>query len=135
MSPRVGPLEIGDKGGKHPGREPTDPPESEFDPSEKSTASTVATFRAGRHRVSMPAAVLVAALTAASGFGIAWINKPPPPVVSPLTPAQAAALEQCAGVAKDVQEIKNWTRWAEPQIGILLVRTDTRAYTPPPRAP
>lgn len=107
----------------------------ESDTDTKSQAAQVAEFRTGRYHISMPAMVIVALITAVSGALVAWINKPPPPPVSALTPDQAAALQQCSKVAQDVAEIKAWTRWAEPQIGILLVRTDSRAYSPPPRTP
>lgn len=132
MSPRVGPLEIGDPGKRHPGREHTDPP-PETDEELKSQRAQVAEFRTGRHRISLPAVVLTGLITAFSGAVVAWINKPAPPPVAALTPEQSAALQQCARLSQDVGEIKTFVRWAEPQIGLLLVRTDQRAYTPPPR--
>ncbi len=89
-----------------------------------STEARVATFKTARTQVGMPTAVLLAIITAGSGFGVAWLNKPPPPVVSPLTPDQAAALQSLPKLAQDVAEIKGFVRWAEPQIGLLIVRTD-----------
>ena len=113
-----------------PRREPSDPPDVEL-----SQAQQVATFRSSKYKVGLPSAVLLALIAAASAAVVAWINKPPPPVVSPLTHDQAQQLEQCARLAQDVAEIKSFVRWAEPQIGVLLVRTDARAYEPPPRVP
>lgn len=130
MSPRVGPLEIPAAKGKDPRREDTNPPPVEFDPIEKSTKAQVAEFRTARYTVSMPAAVVLAAVTGLSAAVVAWINKPAPGPA--LTSEQAAALVKCGQVAQDVAEIKTFIRWAEPQIGILIVRTDSRAYTPPP---
>lgn len=135
MSPRVLGVETGDAGKKHPGREPTDPPVAEFTDVEKSTKAQVAEFRTGRYHVGVPAMVLTALITALSGAFIAWINKPAPPAAVALTPEQAQQLARCSANAQDIGEIKAFVRWAEPQISILLVRTDSRAYTPPPRAP
>ncbi len=127
-------VETGDKGRKHPGREPSNPP-VETDTETQSTQAQVAEFRSPRTVISLPVVVITALITAMSGAVVAWINKPPAPAVSALTPTQSAQLEQCAGLARDVAELKNTVRWIEPQIGILLVRTDSRAYSPPPRAP
>ena len=135
VSPRVGPLEIGGASKKDPRRDPSDPPVVERVDVGPSEAQQVATFRTSRFQIGLPSAVLLALIAAGSAGVVAWINKPPPPVVSPLTHEQSQQLEQCARLAQDVGEIKTFVRWAEPQIGILLVRTDARAYTPPPRVP
>ncbi len=117
---------------KHPGREPSYPPPRVTAVTEtKSDAAQVAEFRTSRYQVSLPAVVVTGLITAMSGAFVAWMNKPAPSLQ--LTPAQDAALQSCAGLAKDVAELKATVRWIEPQIGILLVRTDTRVYSPPPR--
>lgn len=132
MKRLLSPLEIGDPGKRHPGRETSEAPvESEAEV--KSQRAQVAEFRTGKHRISLPAVVLTGLITAFSGAVVAWINKPAPPAPPALTPEQAATLQRCGQVAQDVAEIKTFVRWAEPQIGVLLVRTDSRAYAPPPR--
>lgn len=131
MSPRV--LEIGDKGRKHPGRE-TDPPSAEFSTTEKSTAAQVASFRAGRFRVSVPGAVIIAMVTAAGGFAVAWINKPTAMVA--LSLEQERKLDQCAALSDKVDrlqaESQQFRNWIEPQIGVILVRLGSQPYAPPP---
>lgn len=119
----------------HPGREPTDPPEAEFDPEERSTKAQVATFRTPRFSVGVPAAVLVALITAGGGFAVAWLNKPAV-AGSGLTDEQADTLKQCAalGAKLDVyrQENAQFRNWIEPQIGVILVRLGAQPYAPPP---
>lgn len=121
----------------HPGKEPSDPPEAEFSSEEQSTKAQVATFRTGRYQVGVPAAVLVAAITAASGFGIAWANKPA--ASAGLTADQAAKLDRCAALADKLdayhQENAQFRNWIEPQIGVILVRLGAQPFAPPPAPP
>jgi hypothetical protein len=135
VSPRVGPIEIPAAKGKDPRRDDTDPPKVELSDECLTDAAKVASFRTGRVSVSLPAATVAALIAAVGAAAVAWINKPPPPAPAALTAEQARALDGCARVAQDVAEIKTFVRWAEPQIGVLLVRTDSRAYAPPPRVP
>ncbi len=114
----------------HPGKEPSDPPGAELDTETTSQAQQVAEFRSPKFQVSLPAVVVTGLITALSGALVAWINKPATAVLSP---EDQAALQRCSGMAQDMAEVKVFVRWAEPQIGLLLVRTDQRAYTPPPR--
>lgn len=131
--PRVGPIEIpAPKGdGRYSGREPTDPPQVEMSPETKTEAAQVAEFRSGRYSVTLPAMVLVPLVTALSGAVVGWFNKPTPAAPPALTNEQAAALAACATLSKDVTELKMVVRWIEPQIGILLSRTDPRDRTDP----
>ena len=115
----------------HPGKEPSERPRVELDLETKTAAAQVAEFRSPRFQVSLPAVVVTGLITALSGALIAWINKPSTAVLSA---ADQATLQRCANMAQDLAEVKGFVRWAEPQIGLLLVRTDSRAYTPPPRA-
>jgi alpha-ketoglutarate-dependent taurine dioxygenase len=70
-----------------------------------------------------------------------WVAKPQ--AVVALSEADRQALQQCskntealAALSKEVAEVKQegrtFRQWVEPQIGVLLVRTDSRAYTPAP---
>lgn len=122
----------------HPGREPSDPPDVEFDPTEKSTAAQVATFRTSRFSFGLPAIVLCTLITAVTSFAVAWLNKPAI-AGSGLTDEQADTLKQCAalGVKLDAyhQENAQFRNWIEPQIGVILVRLGAQPYAPPPQAP
>lgn len=135
MPPRVGPLEIGGATKADPRREKTDPPGVDFSAEERSTEATVATFKTSKYQLGLPTVALLAIIAGVSSAVMAWINKPPPPAPAALTPDQSAALQQLPAIVRDLQEIKNFARWAEPQIGVLLVRTDSRAYSAPPRTP
>lgn len=122
---------------QHPGREPSDPAPVEFSADEQSTKAQVATFRTGRYQVGVPAAVLVALITAASGFGIAWANKPS---AGPgLTQEQSDKLDRCAALGPQLeayhQENAQFRNWIEPQIGVILVRLGAQPYAPPPAQP
>jgi hypothetical protein len=102
----------------------------------RSDASTVATFRSPKFSVSLPSAVVVAMVTAAG----AWLAKP-----GGLNADDRAALQGCKDVAPALAALKSeladvkqegraFRQWVEPQIGLLLVRTDGRVYAPPPGA-
>ncbi len=136
--PKVLGAELAPKNAADPRRDRTDPPKAElgvdFDPEERSTKSQVATFRTSRFQIGMPAAVLVALITAVSGFGIAWANKP---AAVALTFEQERKLTLCAekvdALNATVQKLDQKVSWIEPQIGILIVRTEGRY--PVPSAP
>ncbi len=132
MSPRFGPLEIGAPKGKDPRRDDTDPPKVERDPEVTSERDQVASFRTSRFSISLPSAIVLAVVTGFSAALVAWINKPAPTATAVLSPEQSAQLQSCAKLQDDVAEIKTFVVWAQPQIGLLLMRTDSRAYAPPP---
>ncbi len=129
----MGPLEIPPPKGKDPRREPSDPPLTEFSPEEQSTKSQVLAFKTSRFSVSAPTAVVVAVLT----FAGTWFAKPTTTVA--MSPEDRAALQACGLLNAKVDRLEaraeSFRSWIEPQIGILLVRTDSRAYTAPPPTP
>lgn len=114
----------------HPGREPSDPPEVESTSTGTSLKAQVASFRTPRFQLGVPSAVLIALIAAVSSFAVAWVNKPAPPAGAALTPDQAAQLGRCSNMVQDVAELKLTVRGIEPQIGILLARTDMLLRAP-----
>lgn len=131
MAPRVGPLEIGDPGKKHPGREPSEFPEVESSTETRSQAAQVASFRTKNFSLSVPA-VVIAALISAGG---AWLMKPSQTVA--LSESDRLALQDCRDLKAQVGRIElkqeNFQNWIEPQIGVILVQLNARAYAPPPQ--
>jgi hypothetical protein len=103
------------------------------DPDTKSQAAQVAEFRSSKFSVSMPSAVVIALITAVSGFAIAWANKP---AAVALTPEQSRKLDLCAEslplIQQKVAAIETRVNWIEPQIGVLLVRTEASYRLPAP---
>lgn len=127
--------ELGGPRRSDPRREPSDPPVVDMAET-KSTAAQVAEFRTARWSLSAPSAVVVALITAMSGFAVAWANKP---ASVALTPEQSRKLDLCAErlpqLQQQLSEVQQRVNWIEPQIGVLLVRTEARYSLPAPPAP
>jgi hypothetical protein len=128
MSPKQLGVELGGPKKSDPRREPSDPP-----------PSASLELRGRGWRVTVPA-VVVAALVSALAT---WAAKPQASVA--LSDADRRALQSCTDTAaavgaltKEVADVKQegraFRQWVEPQIGVLLVRTDSRLYQPPPAA-
>lgn len=127
MSPRPKQLgvELGGPRKDDPRREPSEPPTGPIE------------FRGRGWRVTVPAVVVAAAISALA----TWAAKPQAAVA--LSEADRQALQSCrdtagavAQLTKEVADVKQegraFRQWVEPQIGVLLVRTDSRLYSPPP---
>jgi hypothetical protein len=126
MTPKVMGAELGGPRKDDPRREPSERPEA-----------AVEIRGPGGWRAKVPAAIVAAAIS----FAATWVAKPQ--AVVALSEADRQALQQCskntealAALSKEVAEVKQegrtFRQWVEPQIGVLLVRTDSRAYTPAP---
>lgn len=130
--PRFGPLEIGDTR-KHPGREPSDFPETESATETRSQAATVASFHSSRFQMGVPAAVLCCLITTVGGFVTAWASKPSETVA--LSDNDRQALQDCRDLKQQVGRIElkqeNFQNWIEPQIGVILVQLNAKPYAPP----
>jgi len=132
MAPKQLGVELGGPRRDDPRREPSNPPTVEESTETLSQAAQVAEFRSAKFSVSMPSAVVIALITAVSGFAVAWANKP---AAVALTPEQSRKLDLCAEslplITQKVGAIESRVNWIEPQIGVLLVRTEARNQQPP----
>lgn len=120
-------LELGGAAKADPRRESSEPPPGDV------------SIRGPRGwRVTVPAVVVAAIVSAAA----TWVAKPQASVA--LDASDRQALQSCrdtadavAALTKEVADLKQegraFRQWVEPQIGVLLVRTDSRVYTPSPQ--
>lgn len=134
MSPKQLGVELGGPRKDDPRRERSNPPISEATAETRSVKGEVATFRTSSFQMGVPAAVLVALISGVSAFAIAWAQKP---AAVALSPEQARQLQVCSEelprMRQELAEVKATIRWIEPQVGVLMART--QLYVPPPPAP
>ena len=99
-------------------REPSDPPVGE-----------PLVVQGRGWRATVPAVVVAALISALA----TWAAKPQTAVA--LSPEDRAALQKCSETAvkvdalsQQVGELRVTVKWIEPQIGVLLVRTEPRSH-------